>query len=313
MSDEKRGFFRRIRDGLRKTTRGIGQAVGGVFGAGKLDEDALAAIEEALFAADFGVETTDEMMEAIRAEYRRNRDLRGREAAEIGARVLEGILSGAEGRFAPSGAPPTVVALVGVNGSGKTTTAAKLAWRFKQDGSSVLVGACDTFRAAANEQLRVWSDRLGLEVVGSHQGADPAAVAYDSFSAARKRGTDLLVLDTAGRLHNKENLMEELKKVRRVLGKLREGAPEERWLVVDGSHGTNSIQQARVFHEAFDLTGLVITKLDGSSRGGALVGIHRETGLPIHYVGLGEEPDDLQPFSARAYCEAIFAPDDVGS
>lgn len=309
MADKKKGFFRRFREGLSRTTQGLTSAVGGVFGAGKLDENSLNAIEEALFAADFGVETADEVMEAIRTQYRKNKELRGKEAAEIGSRVLEGILAGAEGNFQPAGDKPSVIALVGVNGSGKTTTSAKIAWRFKEAGNSVLVGACDTFRAAANEQLKVWSERLDIEVIGSHQGADPAAVAFDSFAAARKRAKDLLVLDTAGRLHTKSNLMEELKKVRRVLGKQRESAPEERWLVVDGSHGTNSIQQARIFHEAFDLTGLVITKLDGTSRGGALVGIYREMKLPIYYVGLGEKPEDLQPFSAKDYCEAIFAED----
>ena len=309
MADKKKGFFRRFREGLSRTTQGLTSAVGGVFGAGKLDENSLNAIEEALFAADFGVETADEVMEAIRTQYRKNKELRGKEAAEIGSRVLEGILAGAEGNFQPAGDKPSVIALVGVNGSGKTTTSAKIAWRFKEAGNSVLVGACDTFRAAANEQLKVWSERLDIEGIGSHQGADPAAVAFDSFAAARKRAKDLLVLDTAGRLHTKSNLMEELKKVRRVLGKQRESAPEERWLVVDGSHGTNSIQQARIFHEAFDLTGLVITKLDGTSRGGALVGIYREMKLPIYYVGLGEKPEDLQPFSAKDYCEAIFAED----
>jgi len=307
MTEEKKGFFRRFREGLSKTTRGLTSAVGGVFGGGKLDEESLNAIEEALFAADFGIETADDVMEAIRKQYRKNKELRGKEAAEIGARVLADILAGAEGRFELREEPPSVIALVGVNGSGKTTTSAKIAWRFKENGHSVLVGACDTFRAAANEQLNVWSERLDIEVVGSHQGADPAAVAFDSFAAARKRAKELLVLDTAGRLHTKSNLMEELKKVRRVLGKQREGAPEERWLVVDGSHGTNSIQQARIFHEAFDLTGLVITKLDGTSRGGALVGIYREMKLPIHFVGLGERPDDLQPFSIKDYCEAIFS------
>lgn len=306
MNEPRKGFFRRFREGLAKTTRGIGEAVGGAFGRGKLDDDSIEAIEEALFAADFGVETADEVVDEIRQAYRRNRDLRGQETAGIGARVLERILADAEGRFAPGAETPSVIALVGVNGSGKTTTAAKIAWRFQREGSSVLVGACDTFRAAANEQLRVWSERLDIPVIGSHQGADSAAVAFDSFAAARKRGADLLVLDTAGRLHTKGNLMEELKKVRRVLGKQREGAPEERWLVVDGSHGTNSIQQARTFHEAFGLTGLVVTKLDGTSRGGALVGIHRETGLPVHYVGLGEKPEDLQPFSARDYSRAVF-------
>ncbi len=305
--EEKKGLFRRFREGLRKTTTSISGAVGGVFGRARLDADAIDSIEEALFGADFGVETAEEVIEAIRSEYRRNRNLRGRDAADIGARALERVLDGAEGKFAIVGEKPATVALVGINGSGKTTTAAKLAWMHKKAGYSVLVGACDTFRAAANEQLKVWSERLEIDVVGSHQGADPAAVAFDSFAAARKRGTDLLVLDTAGRLHTKGNLMDELRKVRRVLSKQREGAPEERWLVVDGSHGSNSIQQARAFHEAFDLTGLIITKLDGTSRGGALVGIFRETGLPVHYVGLGESPDDLQPFSVTDYCQAVFA------
>lgn len=303
---EKTGFFRRFRAGLQKTTESIARSIGGAFGLAKLDDAAIERIEEALYGADFGVETAEEVMEAIRSAYRKNKELRGKDAAEIGARVLEDILAGAEGTFVPGQNAPTVLALVGVNGSGKTTTSAKIAWRYQQAGNSVLIGACDTFRAAANEQLKVWSERLGIELIGSQQGADPAAVAFDSFQAARKREKDLLILDTAGRLHNKSNLMEELKKIRRVLAKQREGAPEERWLVVDGSLGSNSIQQAKLFHEAFDLTGLVVTKLDGTSRGGALVGIYRELKLPIHYIGLGEKPEDLQPFSVPDYCRAVF-------
>jgi len=303
---KKEGFLSKMRNGLRKTSEKIAQSVGGVFGSGKLDESILLQIEEALYAADFGVETTAEVLEAISIAYRKNKDLRGKEAAEIGATVLEKILQGAEGRFEPGEQRPTVVALIGVNGSGKTTTSAKLAHLFQNKGNSVLVGACDTFRAAANEQLKVWSERLQLDLIGSQKGADPASVAFDSFAAAVHRKKDLLILDTAGRLHNKSNLMEELKKIRRVLSKLREDAPEERWLVVDGSLGTNSIQQAKVFHEAFDLTGLIVTKLDGTSRGGALVGIYRELALPIHFIGLGEQPEDLQAFSVEEYCRSVF-------
>lgn len=305
--EKKEGFFSKIRSGLRRTSEQIAQSVGGVFGGNQLDESALLQIEEALYAADFGVETTEDVLDAIRTAYRKNKDLRGKEAAEIGAAVLETILQGSEGRLELGDKHPLVLAMVGVNGSGKTTTSAKLAHLYQKEGHEVLVGACDTFRAAANEQLRIWSERLQIDLIGSQKGADPAAVAFDSFAAACRRQKDLLILDTAGRLHNKSNLMEELKKIRRVLAKQREGAPEERWLVVDGSLGTNSIQQAKIFHEAFDLTGLVVTKLDGTSRGGALVGIYRELGLPIHFIGLGEKPEDLQPFSIKEYCRSVFA------
>ena len=173
-----------------------------------------------------------------------------------------------------------------------------------------MVGACDTFRAAANEQIRSWCERLDVDLVASQHGADSAAVAYDAFAAARSRGADVLILDTAGRLHNKANLMKELQKIRRVLQKHDEAAPHHAWLVVDGSIGSNSIEQARVFHEAFGLTGIIVTKLDGTSRGGALVGIYRELKLPIYFVGLGEQSDDLQPFSIHHYTHALFGLED---
>ena len=201
---------------------------------------------------------------------------------------------------------PTVIAMIGVNGSGKTTTTAKLAWMLKQDGQSVTLAACDTFRAAAVEQLKSWATRLDLEIVASHTGADAAAVAFDAWQAAKSHGRDYLIVDTAGRLHTKSNLMEELAKIRRVLQKHDETAPQHRWLVVDGSLGSNSIEQARVFHKQFGLTGLVVTKLDGTSRGGAIVGIWRELKLPIYFVGLGEQPEDLQPFSIENYAKAVF-------
>jgi fused signal recognition particle receptor len=201
---------------------------------------------------------------------------------------------------------PTVIALIGVNGSGKTTTSAKLAWKLKQDGRSVILAACDTFRAAAVEQLKTWGERLDLEVVASHTGADAAAVAFDAWQAAKARHREYLLIDTAGRLHTKHNLMEELAKIRRVLQKHDETAPQHRWLVVDGSLGTNSIEQARAFHQSFGLTGLVVTKLDGTSRGGAIVGIWRELKLPIYFLGLGEQPEDLQPFDVENYVKAVF-------
>ena len=305
------GLFKKFKDGFAKTVSAIAQKTAAVFGAAPIDAAALGTLEEALYAADFGVETTAEILAEIKAAHQKDKTLRGRDAAIIGAEVLRRALAGAEGRL-ERGAPPTVIAMIGVNGSGKTTTAAKLAWRFKQDGQSVTLAACDTFRAAAVEQLKSWAARLDLEIISSHAGADAAAVAFDAWQAAKARGRDWLIVDTAGRLHTKTNLMEELAKIRRVLQKHDAAAPQHRWLVVDGSLGSNSIEQARVFHKSFGLTGLVVTKLDGTSRGGALVGIWRELKIPIYFVGLGEQPEDLQPFSAENYARAVFGLEDAG-
>ncbi len=304
-----KSFFEKFKEGLKRTTptfyKAFG-AVGGLFAGKKLSAADVDELEEALYGADIGVETATEILDRIREAYRKEKELRGQDAAKIGAEVLRRVLTGAEGRLDEFSAKPEVIALIGVNGSGKTTTTAKLGHMFMQDGKSVLVGACDTFRAAANEQLKSWCDRLGLELVASQTGADAAAVAYDAYEAAAKRGRDVLILDTAGRLHTKHNLLGELDKIRRVLQKRDASAPQHRWLVLDGSIGSNSIEQARVFHKQFDLTGLVITKLDGTSRGGALVGIYREMRLPIYFVGLGEGPEDLQPFSVDSYVSALF-------
>jgi len=289
----------------------IGATTRGLFGGRRIDAASLDQLEEALYTADFGVETTTEILDEIRAAYRKDPELRGAQAAEIGAAVLARVLAGAEGSLdVPqenrAEGLPTVIAMIGVNGSGKTTTTAKLAWRLKEEGQRVTLAACDTFRAAAVEQLKSWATRLDLDLVASHTGADAAAVAYDAWAAAKARGSDTLIVDTAGRLHTKSNLMEELAKIARVLQKHDPSAPQHRWLVVDGSLGSNSIEQARVFHKHFGLTGLVLTKLDGTSRGGAIVGIWRELRLPIYFVGLGEQPEDLQPFSVENYTRAVF-------
>jgi fused signal recognition particle receptor len=299
-------LFKKFRGGLAKTVGAITAKTHGLFGGRSIDEASLTSLEEALFAADFGVDTTSEILGEIKKAARSDKSLEGRRAAEIGAEVLRRILEGAEGRIAKAPSPPTVIVLIGVNGSGKTTTAAKLGWRLKSDGGTVLLAACDTFRAAAIDQLRSWASRLDLELVATKPGADPAAVAFDAVQAGRSRGRDWVIIDTAGRLHTKGNLMEELLKIRRVLSKLDASAPHHAWLVVDGSLGGNSIEQARAFHKSFGLTGLVVTKLDGTSRGGALVAIWRELRLPIYFVGLGEEPDDLQAFSAADYADAVF-------
>ena len=300
------GLFKKFKSGFARTTQSLFGAVGGIFGNKKLDSDSIDALEEALYGADFGVETTEDIMAEIQKAYKSEKELRGLDAAEIGARVLRGVLEGSEGTFDLEKPEREVIMLLGVNGSGKTTTTAKLGNLYKEDGRSVLLAACDTFRAAANEQIKSWADRLGIDLIASKHGADAAAVAFDAYQAAESRNHDLVILDTAGRLHNKSQLMGELEKIIRVLKKKDESAPHHRWLVVDGSIGSNSIEQARVFHQAISLTGLIITKLDGTSRGGALVGIYRELNIPIYFVGLGEQPDDLQPFTIDNYVSAVF-------
>jgi fused signal recognition particle receptor len=302
-------LFKKFKGGLERTVSAIASRAPGLFGGRAIDASSLVSLEEALYAADFGVETTREILAEIKAAARADKELAGKKAAEIGAEVLRRVLAGSEGRLTRAAAAPTVVVLIGVNGSGKTTTAAKLGWRLKGEGASVLLAACDTFRAAAVDQLKSWATRLGLEVVSNNPGSDPASVAFDAVQAAKSRGRDWVIVDTAGRLHTKGNLLEELLKIRRVMAKIDPAAPHHSLLVVDGSLGANSIEQARVFHKSFGLTGLVVTKLDGTSKGGAIVGIWRELRLPIFFVGLGEEPDDLQAFSAADYADAVFGID----
>ena len=315
-----RSFFKKFKDGFSKTVSTIASKTAAIFGQKPIDASSLETLEEALYTADFGVDTTEEILTEIKAAYKKDKALHGQDAAKIGATVLKRALEGSEGNLdAVVGADdtasttagsatkkPIVIALIGVNGSGKTTTSAKLAWRLKEEGKSVTLAACDTFRAAAVEQLKTWATRLDLEIVASHTGADSAAVAFDAWQAANSRGRDYLIVDTAGRLHTKSNLMEELAKIRRVLQKNDPNAPQHRWLVVDGSLGSNSIEQAKVFHQSFGLTGLVLTKLDGTSRGGAIVGIYRQLKIPIYFLGLGEQAEDLQPFSVDNYVQAVF-------
>jgi fused signal recognition particle receptor len=328
------GLFKKFKDGFSKTVSAIAEKTAAIFGQKPIDASSLETLEEALYTADFGVETTEEILAEIKIAYKKDKSLRGQQAAAIGAAVLRRVMAGAEGSLDAVGSPPAVrspnegraappplpsganlpakagnpvvIVMIGVNGSGKTTTSAKLAWRLKEEGRTVTLAACDTFRAAAVEQLRTWATRLDLDLVASHTGADAAAVAFDAWQAAKARGSDFLIVDTAGRLHTKTNLMEELAKIRRVLQKNDPSAPQHRWLVVDGSLGSNSIEQARVFHQSFGLTGLVVTKLDGTSRGGALVGIYRQLKIPIYFLGLGEKAEDLQPFGVDNYVKAIF-------
>jgi fused signal recognition particle receptor len=302
------GIFSKFKKGFSKGASVIQGALGSIIGKGRLDEESLLELEEAFYGSDFGVDTTEEIISSIREAHRSDKDLRAEGVGEIARSVLKNIMDGAEKEFNLHNEiiKPEVLCLIGVNGSGKTTTSAKLGYKLKQSGFKILLGACDTFRAAATEQLKAWADRLELDIVSGHHGSDSAAVAFDAYSAGQSRECDLVVIDTAGRLHVKDGLMDELAKLKRVLKKRNIEAPHHSWLVIDGSTGTNGIEQAKVFHEKFGLTGLVVTKLDGTGKGGALVAIYRELRIPIYFVGLGESPDDLQPFNIDQYLESIL-------
>lgn len=300
-------LFSKFKKGLTKTTQKFFGIVGGLFGFTTIDTKSLETLEEALYIADFGVQTTQEILDAIKAAHKTEKTLRGQDAALIAKTVLKQTLAGADIPFKLiSTTKPEVICLIGVNGAGKTTTIAKLAALFQSQDNRVIIGACDTFRAAANEQITVWAERLQVPIVTSHQGADAAAVAFDTYQSARAKQFDIVLLDTAGRLHTKSNLMEELHKIKRVLKKQNNELPHHSWLVIDGSLGSNSIEQAKRFHQEFGLTGIIITKLDGTSRGGALVGIYRELQLPIYFIALGEKETDLKPFSVEQYVDALF-------
>ena len=302
------GIFSKFKKGFSKGASVIQGALGSIIGKGKLDEESLLDLEEAFYGSDFGVDTTEEIINSIREAHRSDKDLRAEGVGEIARSVLKNILNGSEKEFNLHNEiiKPEVLCLIGVNGSGKTTTSAKLGYKLKQSGFKILLGACDTFRAAATEQLKAWATRLHLDLVSGHHGADAAAVAYDAYSSAHSKSCDYLLLDTAGRLHVKDHLMDELSKLKRVLQKREMACPQHSWLVIDGSTGTNGVAQAKIFHEKFGLTGLVITKLDGTSKGGALVSIYRELKLPVYFLGLGEQPDDLQPFSISSYLDSLL-------
>lgn len=294
------GFFQKLKAGLSRTAEAVANLL-----ARPMDDAAAEALRERLILGDFGPTTADEAVAAAKAAWKSDAGLRKAGPAEAAASVLENALGSSAPWVFPAEHKPVVIMLLGVNGAGKTTTAAKLVALWKQAGRRGLLGACDTFRAAAGEQLATWAARLETEIVGGAAGADPAAVAFDTVKAATARGVDYAILDTAGRLHTKAHLLEELRKVVRVVNKALPEAPHEKWLVIDGSLGANSLEQAKVFHEAVGLTGLIVTKLDGSARGGALVAIVRELGIPVRFVGVGEKPEDLQPFDKRAYARSV--------
>ena len=301
------GLFDKFKAGLRRTQAKLSQEIHRIVSRSpKLDDDTLEEIEYALISADLGLPMTQRILVAIKDSY----ESQGKEGLDVLAVARREVVSTFNGETPDLHRQPeglTVVSLVGVNGTGKTTTAAKLAHRVQANGHIAMLAACDTFRAAAAEQLKEWGSRLEVPVIAGSYGADPAAVGHDALSAAQARKADYLFIDTAGRLHTKSNLMQELEKLHRVIGRQAEGAPHEVLLVLDASTGMNALTQAREFNKTVPLTGLVITKLDGTSKGGMVVAIHQELDLPIKFIGLGEQPDDLQPFDAAQFAEALFA------
>lgn len=300
---EKKGLFARLREGMTKTRESITHAIDQLTGVYKeLDDDFYDDLEAVLIGADIGVKTTEEIIIRLKDEVRRRREGNPEAVRGILKEIVADMMEAEP--FRPKS--PSVILVVGVNGVGKTTTIGKLACHFKDGGKSVILAAADTFRAAATEQLTIWAQRAGVPIVAHGEGADPAAVVFDAVASAKAKRADLLIVDTAGRLHNKSHLMEELKKIRRVIDRDFPQADVHVLLVLDGATGQNGVTQARVFRDAVDLSGIVLTKLDGTSKGGVVISIKEELQLPVYFVGVGEKKEDLQVFNAREYAEAIF-------
>jgi fused signal recognition particle receptor len=300
------GLFDKFKAGLQKTHSKLAHEIKRIVTRSpKLEAQSLEDLEAALIGADLGMAMTTQIVEAVKRGYE-TQGGNGLDVFAIAEREVEKSLASNDAKLRLAPGKLTVVSIVGVNGTGKTTTAAKLAHHAQSQGKTALLGACDTFRAAAIEQIKLWGERLKVEVVAGSYGADAAAVAHDAVSAAQARKASYLFIDTAGRLHTKHNLMQELQKLHRVIGKQLPGAPHEVLLVLDATTGMNALNQAREFNKAVPLTGLVVTKLDGTSKGGMVVAIQKELKIPIKFVGLGEQADDLQPFDAKQFSEALF-------
>ncbi len=293
-------------DSLAKTRRSLLGRIAGLLGATEIDSETWDDLEALLIQADLGVETTQYLIEKLRDRVRREGITRERDLRAFLREELLGILLQRQPRLNLHGRPISVLLIVGVNGSGKTTAIGKLAHKYRKVGRSVLLVAADTFRAAAIEQLREWADRAGVDVISGQPGGDPGAVVFDALQAARNRGYNLVIVDTAGRLHTKYNLMAELGKIGRVMKKVIPDAPHETLLVLDATTGQNALVQARKFQEAVNVTGVILTKLDSSAKGGMIFAVYRELGLPVHFVGIGEGLDDLAPFDPVEFVDALF-------
>ena len=309
--EEDRGWFSRLKEGLAKTRNNIIGQISGLLRVGRtIDEELMEEIEEILIQADVGVNTTLELMDNVR-EVVRERGLK--DASELGEILKQEILNalGEDAHINVDGDQPYTILVLGINGAGKTTTIGKLAHRFRSEGKRVFVAAGDTFRAAAVDQLAIWCERAGVELIRGSEGADPASVVFDAIEAARSRQANVLIVDTAGRLHTKKPLMDELSKIGRVMGRAIPEAPHEVLLILDGTAGQNAIMQAKVFNEAVPITGVAVTKLDGTAKGGIVIAVKQEIGAPVRLIGIGEKLDDLRDFVARDFVEALFEREEV--
>lgn len=300
------GFFEKLKSGLAKTKDALFKKVDDLFKSFvKVDEDMLEELEELLIMSDVGATSSEEIIERLREKIRDER-ITDPEACKAALRDILVEMIG-EGEPLRLESKPSVILVIGVNGVGKTTSIAKIANRLKQNKKQVLLAAADTFRAAAIDQLQIWADRVGVELIKHSEGSDPAAVVFDAVAAAKKRGSDVLIIDTAGRLHNKKNLMDELAKINRVIDRELPGASRETLLVLDATTGQNAVSQAKEFKHAADITGLVLTKLDGTAKGGIVFSIKQELDIPVKFIGVGEKYDDMQEFVARDFVDALFS------
>lgn len=305
----RRGLFSRLRENLTRPRQAISPQLAGIFQGKLVDEATWEDLEDALLTADCGVDATMSLVDELRAETAQGRIIGGPDLARALWKAVARDMAPEPPRIPLGDHTPTVILVVGVNGAGKTTTVGKLAHRLSELGQSVVIGAADTFRAAAVDQLAVWAERAGAQLVRQAPGADPGAVAYDAVASGVSRGADVVIIDTAGRLQTKHNLMEELRKVAAVPSKVDPTAPHETLLVLDATTGQNGLSQAKLFGEAVPLTGVILTKADGTAKGGIVLPIRRELGIPVKLVGSGEKLEDLQPFDAEAFAKAIFSPE----
>lgn len=298
------GFFSKISEGLKKTRDSLGQLFDGVFSGGSVNDELFDDLEEALVLGDTGAATAAAICEELRKRVKKDGVTDPEKVREMLAEVIAEMLRGGQELNLES--KPAIIMVIGVNGAGKTTTIGKLAKRFEDEGKKVVVAAADTFRAAAIEQLEVWAQRSGAEIIKHSEGSDPAAVVFDAIAAGKARHADIIICDTAGRLHNKKGLMDELAKIGRIIEREAAGSSVETLLVLDATTGQNALNQAREFGAACVITGIVLTKLDGTARGGVVIGIKQELGIPIKFIGVGEQADDLQPFDPDAFAKALF-------
>lgn len=306
MAEEKKGFFKRLKEGLSKTRNSIVDSFSSVFGASHIDDDFYEELEETFIMADMGYETTEKVIENLKECVKEARIKEPAACKELIINIIRDQMMVDESAY-DFEKKKSVILVIGVNGVGKTTTIGKLAAQYKKNGKKVLIAAADTFRAAAIDQLKTWADRAGVEMISHNEGADPAAVVYDAVSAAKARNTDILLIDTAGRLHNKKNLMDELAKMRRIISRDYPDANVESLIVLDGTTGQNALEQARQFSNVTEIDGIVITKLDGTAKGGIAIAIQAELNVPVKFIGIGEKIDDLQRFDPSAYVEALFS------